>query len=338
MMTDGTQPAGPAAAEAPAGAAEALRDLDAQLSGSLEQTDKLISLIRETAGFSLDQHGGLLDGVGQVADCLAEVLSVFCGRKLKVEAGDIALLDEQIKAGEDAPPLCCARVEIGEDDPLCFAAVAPAQFRQVLNAALGVGGAAGDGAALSFSEEKLFLRFVDRLANALFVTLEHLGDATVPGRPSACPAEDIVEFGSGGEAVFISLAALIDAAEAPFHLIFPLHILEPDAARVTGEAAATTAEDGSADRGASLATGWGRRMQEVVTSLNIPLVAELAAQELPLAEVERLETGPLPGFEFAMDGLRILDAEMKPVMLANLRIRDGGLELQVVSQVNPNAV
>ena len=322
-----------------AGDARAMRDLDDRLYGSLEQTEELIELIRSTAGFSLDKHEGVEAAVTQVGEILGEVLTQFCGIKLEAETEAMAMLEHQLAIGEEAPPLDCARVEMAEEQPVLFFVAAPHDFREVLNTALGVTPPPAEQPiqTLSFAEQKLFLRFVDRLTNAIYAAFHHLNDGQVPKRPADCPVEDVVEFGKGGEAVLIDYKVAHGDGHLTFRLVFPLWILEPDFAPA-GEAGAVVSSPEPEADAASLATGWDTKMQEIVSGLNIPLMAELAVREVPLAEVDNLQLGPLPGFEFAMDGLRILDAQSKPVMIANLRVRDGALELQVVKEAGRNAV
>lgn len=346
-MSGEEQPGRNRAPDGPVGTGgdRAIRNLDDQLHGSLEQTERLIELIRSTAGFSIDKHEGVETAVTQIGASMGEVLSQFCGIKLEAETDQMALLERQFSTGEDAPPLICARVDMNEERPVLFFAASPDDFRKVLNTALGVTGPAGDVPApsLSFSEQKLFLRFVDRLTNAIYAAFHHLSEGEVPRRPTDCPVEELSEFGKSGEAVLLVYKVVHGAEILTFQLVLPLWVLEPDF-DVTGENAAGGKNAAKAEgkaaaaQAASLATGWDNKMREVVSGLNIPLVAELAAHEIPLAEVDNLQVGPLPGFEFAMDGLRILDADAKPVMIANLRIRDGAMELQVVKEAGRNAV
>lgn len=310
--------------------------LEGPLSESLAETEKLIELIRNTSGEALDRFGSIEETLEAASACVAQVLGAFTGAKVSVEADGVALFGDQFSDSGEAPPLNCARIMLGEENPVCHVAMTPGEFRAVMSAGFGQGGEGGlqDQQPLSFAEQKIFLRLCDRLAANFFSAFLQVDDDEVPLKPKACEPSEVAEVLRGTEPVLVTFAAAFAGETVNVSAIFPFDALEGE---VNAEAVDQLDPDSGDDGAEQAAANWKERMAQVVSELQIPLVAELAVRELPLSEVNTLEIGRLPGFEFNMNKVRLLDAEARPVLHGSIQVREGRLEFRVAREAQNHA-
>lgn len=311
--------------------------LEVSLSSSLAETEKLIQLIRDTSGEDLARFGSIDETLEEAAFSVSQIMAVFCGGKIAVEADGVAMFSSQFDRGEDEAPLCCARILMSDQSPVCHIAMTPAEFRTIIHAGFGTQDSAGieDQQPLSFAEQKIFLRFCDRLCEDFFSTFLDADDVNVPMKPVLCDPGEVGEIMRGLEGVLTIFAAEVKGNEVRVRAVFPLELLDHNVSHGDDTASADEHEDA---RTAKRTVRWGEQMEQVISQVQIPLTAELAIRELPLAQVDALTTGPLPGFKFNMNNVRLLDADSMQVVSGSIHVRDGKLEFKVGKEMKRHAV
>lgn len=284
--------------------------------------DDLAAMLKEFGKLGTGKNASLDDLVSQIGAALADELAQFSGERARVEKVDLNSFHKSDNLPGAGKNLAVALFEADEDEAVALITLDADAFRRVLRLAIGnPADPASLQAELSFAEQRLFMRLAERLARSAFECAGS-SDHIALTRTARYADETVLgESLTGAEMVKVGYEIAFKSTRVLIAAVLAMDILSPEPA---GDGEPVVDSDEQLQEWA-----WQQKLQEAAKRLPVPMVAELALAEMPLAEIAGLEPGQSFSLPGRTDTVRVVDTAGATGFIARLEMDKGKLYLRV---------